>query len=750
MKLRHALVAVMVGLCAASSAPADVRLANIFNDNMVLQQGKPLRIWGWAEPGEEVTVTITAGEREALAKAGAEALSRGRDQEAAPAKGGKKAANAPVEQGRKVRMSYQETNAPAFEAVEAKAKADAAGMWVIEAAPLTASFAPKFVIAAGASGKAAIKNVLVGEVWVCAGQSNMFYSGNKTKWLDSEGLLPSGVRYAHTGRNSSYKPADDLAQRATWNECVEENTRSISTIPYLFGKFLHTRLRVPVGIINAASGGAMGNYWCSLDELRKIDFSAIKDMMATRDKAVVDWEKPAERKRILDAYEQQYAELLEQWEKDAAQAKADKKRPPAKPERRPPGSPKTGSLASFLYNARIVPIGRLPVRGAIYLQGEQQVLGWAIQQYRYTFPAVIRSFRVAFGEELPFGIITLQGAAHTKGNLEEIDMSCRHSVIREIHYRAHQAMPNTGFICAADVGLGLHPNHKRPVAERAVHWALRDIYKEIDSQHMSVKTIEFKDGKALVHIQQARAVRERDRKTGEATLSYRQMPARFQRYSSSDTFPFDGFMIAGADRRWYPGKIRIEPQNAGVLEISNDLVDEPVAIRYGWGSFPHANVGSWEDPLPPFRTDDWPLPKGQDLTPEDKGKARTEFYRALNEGFAHMLDRKIRQGRMDGAICEMQLYDGPAAILKSKADRIEAILNETAPDFFNSTRMMWKDDRDWKTDRVSGAIVAKIPAKAAQLDKAVKDKEIAESIEDLRKALEKFRAAVEKQKTPAD
>jgi hypothetical protein len=94
----------------------------------------------------------------------------------------------------------------------------------------------------------------------------------------------------------------------------------------------------------------------------------------------------------------------------------------------------------------------------------------------------------------------------------------------------------------------------------------------------------------------------------------------------------------------------------------------------------------------------------------------------------------------------MQLYADPTAILKSKADRIEAILDETSPDFFHSTRMLWKDDRDWKTDRMGSAIVAKVPATAKQLDQAAKDKDVVESIENLRKALEKFRAAVEKQK----
>ena len=733
MKLRHTLITVIC-LCIASVSYAEVRLANIFNDHMVLQQGKPINVWGQADSGVEVTVILTESLTEARAKAGEEALKR-----EAPEK------DSPPQAKYKVRIEYQEQGAAKFTTIEKKARADKSGRWSVQIGALNAGFAPKFLLAIGPKQAAAVKDVVVGEVWVCAGQSNMFYSGNKTGWLDSKGLLAPGVRYAHTGRASSYKPKDDLPERAVWFECVEENLKGISTIPYLFGKFLHHRLQVPVGVINAASGGAQGNYWCSMAELHKIDLPEFKEIMARHDRAIAEWEDPKSRKKIMDAYEKDYAAQLAAWTKEVAKAKAAKKRPPKEPKKRTPGSPRSRYLASYLFNARIAPIGKLPVRGILYLQGEQQVLTWSWSQYEYTFPAVLRSFRTAFGDAgLPFGIITLQGGGHTKGNLGEISSIDRTSIVRDIHYRTHLATPNTGFICAHDVGLGLHPSWKRPVAERAVHWALRDVYKEIDSEHMSVKTVEFSKGRAAVHIQRDHAQRKRDRKTKTVTLEYKKSPARFARYTSSDTFPFDGFIIAGADRRWYPAKIKIDTKQQGVLEVSSDLVDKPVALRYGWGSYPHANIGYWHDPLPPFRTDDWPLRESFGHKDELKQKARSQWYRDLDDRFADMLDRTIRQGQIDAARSELKLYGQAAAILRSKADRMEAILGELEPAFFRSEKLMWADDRDWMILRVDEPRLKKAAAVPDRMAELVKKKEIVESVKNLRKAIARFRKAVGK------
>jgi hypothetical protein len=261
---------------------------------------------------------------------------------------------------------------------------------------------------------------------------------------------------------------------------------------------------------------------------------------------------------------------------------------------------------------------------------------------------------------------------------------------------------------------------------------------------MSVKTVEFSNGRASVHIQREQAQRKRDRATKAVTLEYKKRPVKFARYSSSDTFPFDGFIIAGADRRWYPAKIKINTKQQGVLEVSSDLVDKPVALRYGWGSYPHANIGYWHDPLPPFRTDDWPLGDSYGHDPELKQKARNRWYRQLAERFADMLDRTIRQGQIDAAISELKLHGQAAAILQSKANRIEAILGEMEPEFFRSEKLMWADDRDWMILRVDEPLLRKAASVPDQMSELVKKKGVVDSVKNLRKALAEFRKAVGK------
>lgn len=477
-------------LAISATAHAELRPANIFNDHMVLQQAKPLTIWGWAEPGSLVSVTLTESRNEAVAAAGEDALNR--DEPVVTESEDVKPT---------VRIEYVQQNTPEFATVTQQGKADSNGRWSVTFEPLEASFRPKFLCIAAGSEKLAMIDVLVGEVWVTAGQSNMAYAGDKTGWLDKEGLLLPGLRYAHTGRNSSYKPLADLPERAAWLPCTEENVRGLSTIPYLFGKYLHSKLQVPVGVINTASGGAEGNFWCSLEEMQEIDFWAVKEMMATHNEAIAAWEDESSRRKILDAYEREYAVQLGEWEKAKNAAEAEGKRPPAEPKYNPPKAPQSPYKISCLYNGRIAPIGPLAIRGALFLQGEQQVLTWAMTRYQHVFPRIVRSFRTAMGDaELPFGIITLQGAGHNKIPITEVGAVNRTAIVREMHYKTHLETPHTGFIPAHDIGRGLHPSWKRPLAERAVHWALRDVYRTIRDESYSVDRIDFEAGRAFVHI----------------------------------------------------------------------------------------------------------------------------------------------------------------------------------------------------------------------------------------------------------
>jgi len=717
----------------AAAVEAELRFANIFNDHMVLQQGKPLKVWGWAKPGSEVAVTLTESRADAVAAVGEPALDR--DQPAAP-KQKEGEPEPPI-----VGLRYVHENAPALKTLTRRTRSNRHGRWVVQLDPLKASFNPKYLCAVSGGRKAALVDLLVGEVWVTAGQSNMAWSGDKTGWLDKEGLLLPGVRYAHTGRNSHYKPLADLPERAAWLPCTEDNAKRLATIPYLFGKYLHGKLWVPVGIINAASGGAEGNFWCSLDQMHEIDFQIVKKMMAAHDAAVVAWEDEAARKKILAAYRQKYAAEHAAWEKASAAAKAEGKRPPAEPKHNPPKGPQSPYKISCLYNGRIAPIGPLAIRGALYLQGEQQVLTWCVTRYQYVFPRIITSFRTAFGDEqLPLGIITLQGPGHNKMPVTELGSVNRHAIVREIHYKTHLDTPHTGFIVAHDVGRGLHPSWKRPLAERAVHWALRDVYKTIPDKSYSLDKVEFENGRAFVHIVKRGQRRKRTKDGWE--IEEVKNPVAFAPWSGNDSQYLGGFLIAGADRRWYPAKV-LPSGEKKALEVWSDLVDEPIALRYGWAGYPVANIGPWENPLPPFRTDDWPVFEIFSITPELKQKCRTAWYKELDNRYADMLDRTIRQGSFDAAKSEMLLCGDAAKILRRKADRIAGILDELTPDFYQNDKLRQLDYTDWTIRRCNESRLAKAEQVPEQVADLINDERLREKVERLRRALDEYREAVE-------
>ncbi len=423
-------------------------------------------------------------------------------------------------------------------------------------------------------------------------------------------------------------------------------------------------------------------------------------------------------------------------------AKTEGKRPPREPRHNPPKAPVSPYKISCLYNGRILPIGSLAIRGVLYLQGEQQVLTWSVTRYRHIFPRIIPSFRAAFGDEkLPFGIITLQGAGHNKMPMTEVGAAHRTAIVREFHHETHLKTPNTGFIVAHDVGRGLHPSWKRPLAERAVHWALRDVYKKVPDESYSLDKVEYENGRAFVHIvkkSQRRKRVGRDWKT-EVVKS----PVNFAPWSGNDSQYMSGFLIAGSDKRWYPAKV-VPNKSKKALEVWSDLVDQPVALRYGWASYPVANLGPWENPLPPFRTDDWPVFEIFSLTNELKQKARSSWYKNLDERYADMLDRTIRQGSFDAARSEMLLYgDDARSILKRKADRIASILNEMSADFYRNDKLQQTNVIDWTIRKCHQARLQKAKPVPAQVTELTEAEGMREKIQMLSKALNDFRNSLE-------
>jgi len=143
----------------------------------------------------------------------------------------------------------------------------------------------------------------------------------------------------------------------------------------------------------------------------------------------------------------------------------------------------------------------------------------------------------------------------------------------------------------------------------------------------------------------------------------------------------DGFAVAGKDQRWYPAKVTID-WTRRCLVVWSDLVAEPVALRYGWGGYPQANLGDWYDPIPPFRTDDWAVLRVGLASDEENKQDRNRKFVVMNEAKRQQMDREIRQSLHDIHVLELKLYGDPKRILRSKVSRMSMILDEMKAEYF--------------------------------------------------------------------
>ncbi len=700
--LRRATVLTGILAFALSlTAMAETRLANIFGDHMVLQQDKPLTVWGWAEPGAKVTVTLTEDRDDAVEAAGEGALRRERPEP-------KKSKVESEFKTPKVRLTCVQEDAPAQSTVKQQTTAGAEGRWSVSFDPLKASFTPKFLCVSGDTQSAVI-DVLVGEVWVTAGQSNMASGGNRSAWLDNAGLLEPAVRYT-VHSNSAPEPLEDLPKRSTWRVCTVEGDGTltgVSTIAYLFAKNLHRQLKVPVAVINTATGGSLGSEWTGLPELKSIDHPHVKELFATDSK----------------------------------------------------------SMPGRNFNGRICPIGRLRVRGALFMQGEQQALTHQIPRYRPIFPKIISAFRRAFGDEnLPFGIISL----HLQGAPEAEDaMANGYAVVCDIHYRTHLATPGTGYITGHDVSGGLHPIWKRPLAERAVLWALTDVYgapgisqRERGGQKKYKVEVTFDGDVARVYLMVPGRVRGQDSGWIE-----KDVPVSMYYPKAYDGLPYRGFALADADGRWYPGRVKRACDVSYVsekdkqrkkavyncLEVSHPLVEKPVALRYAFGDG-SAHLGSYYLPVPPLRTDDWTT-----WEMEEGVKNRPIMHQMQAVAEQDRWDRKSRETVHDAHEADMNLQPTPKHMLRSLADRMTVGLKLVLPDdvFRDDAAALSEEyigkvseqyrrpDNLWGKKALWWVKGHRLQTLPDEMHKALKDPKVAAAYAQLQEAVRDFQDAVD-------
>ena len=509
LAVRFALLALVAAWPASSFA--DVTLPTILSDHMVLQRDMELPIWGWAEPGEEVSVVVAG-------------------------------------------QTHTTT-------------ADAEGNWRVTLDPL--SLGEPLTMVVEGNNRLEVTDILVGEVWLCSGQSNMQWE-LKQVWnadLDMATAKYPNIRLLTVNNPASQTPTKNVDHQ--WNACTPETAGRFSAVGYFFGRQLHQTLDVPIGLIDNAWGGSACEAWIRRDRL---EGNPLYGPLMER------WKKTEAEFDVAKA-RAEYEKKLAAWEKEVAELKQEAKMPP-RPWWR---NPLTGQhRPANLYNGRLMPIMPFGIRGVIWYQGETNA-GRAYQ-YRDMFPLMIQSWREDWQQgDFPFYWVQL--ADYTPELPEPGDSDW--AELREAQTMTLDRVPNTGEAVIIDLGeaSNIHPRNKVDVAKRLARWALaRDYGMEIPYRSPRFESMDIGSGKIVVGID-----------------------TYGSRLRTVDAREVQGFAIAGEDRQWVWAQAKIVGKGRDRIEVWSDEVPKPVAVRYAWANNPVCNVYSETGlPLTPFRTDDWP------------------------------------------------------------------------------------------------------------------------------------------------
>ena len=366
LRAKMLIIAMLMAAVIGSSAAADITLPSIFSDHMVLQQNSTPKIWGTAEPGQELTIS--------------------------------------------------------FNEQEMKVKADANGNWETKVKTGGAG-GPYQLQIAGADSKIIYDDVMIGEVWICSGQSNM-------EWPISKSLNPEieiakakdypNIRLFTVQHNASPTPLTEFSKAIPWSKCSPETIGDFSATAYFFGRKLNKDLNVPIGLIHVAWGGTRCEAWT--------EPSALKDIP------------------IVEP-------LLEHWET------ADE--------------PNSQHRPGNLFNGMISPLKNVNSSGVIWYQGEANV--GRGKQYQSLLPALIKNWRTHLGnDQLPFLIVQLAPYRYETKEPEAL------AELWDAQLKTHRRVPGTGLVVTHDIGdvKNIHPKNKQEVGRRLALWALAKQYNK--------------------------------------------------------------------------------------------------------------------------------------------------------------------------------------------------------------------------------------------------------------------------------
>ncbi|MEL7264690.1 MAG: sialate O-acetylesterase, partial [Planctomycetota bacterium] len=473
-------VAITLAAAFNLATAADLQLPNIFSDNMVLQRDHENPVWGRCDAGAEVMVSIASQAK--------------------------------------------------------KATADANGDWKVVLDPMSVTTDPQTLTVTCGEQSVSRKNILVGEVWICSGQSNMRWTLQRSSNADIESLTANYpnlrlITYPNVGRQEPVWSHENVQ----WVECTPETALPFSAVGYFFGRQLHETLDVPVGLINNAWGGSAAEAWVRRDAM----------------------EGNEEFQPILD----RYAAMAQQYEK------LKEVENPTKEQRqqmnRLRGRISGNQNPSNIYNGVLKSHISYGIRGAIWYQGESN--SSRAYQYRNLFPLMISEWRKEWGQgDFPFYWVQLADFRAERSEPSESDWA----ELREAQTMTLDRLPNTGQAVIIDVGEGkdIHPQNKLAVGQRLARLALHHDYGiNIAADSPRLKSSEIGEG--------------------FVDLVFDHIPTGWRTFDVKEPI---GFTIAGDDKKFYEAQAVIQKNNS--VRVSSPSVVKPASVRYGWADNPVLNM----------------------------------------------------------------------------------------------------------------------------------------------------------------
>jgi sialate O-acetylesterase len=598
-------------------------VSNVFQTNMVLQRDKPVAVWGWAKAGEKVTVSFAG--RQATATAGPDRA------------------------------------------------------WQVTLEPMPANATPQRMTVKGTSAALTLENVLVGDVWLLGGQSNMEFPITNVVGGELERVsanfpqirlltMPQGqgfdsVRSFHRLHEWSSWSSRHF-RKGDWEVCTPETVRDFSAIGTVFGRRIHMATGVPIGLIDASIGGTTVETWTPADVLRKIDGKETQDLLQ-------DW---AEKIAAWDA-EKDLENRVARWEQRKKKLEAEGKTLPPH-EKRPtdlrPGPVANRNRPGYCYAGVIRPLRGLAIAGALWHQGYNNCFSGSAgaRMYYQVFGKMIAAWRQNFGDEgMPFAIISLctAGEPQTRENFLQ-RMYDVGPYIREAQYRTFRDLRDAGdktvgFVSSFDQRKrGYHPQIKVPVGERAAKWALATHYELLTGRGAEERGLP-------PTIEKAEAVDG----TIRLTLSTNVTTA-----DDSDGEML-GLAIAGEDRHFQPAEISYYTDGTRdnrnrlrykkhMLVLRSPLVPEPVHYRYAWARNPMGNITNGRGiPLATQRSDEWILEETPVQFPTQPGMTVEEFRR-----WRPLRNKQMKELELDDTLRRIKEAEATLSDLKEPYEKARA------------------------------------------------------------------------------